>query len=214
MSARRVLGTAVVVLAVAAALVLAATAYEVLSLGGSLTRVVKELRGRPVPPVHPGSPRAPRDAGPGAGREVSGSGTWETQVSFTLLEEDLAGVLRRRDRWLAGALAVTRDVSCRLDDGHVTLETRNAVRALGLPIANYAGFSDWGLTLLPGGVGIRLHALRLAGVEVPGAAWLVRRFGPSQDGWIVVRTGGRHRVDRVEVDDGKLSVSGTLRGRG
>jgi hypothetical protein len=67
---------------------------------------------------------------------------------------------------------------------------------------------------LPGGVGVRLHALRLAGVEVPGSSWLIRRFGPSQDGWTVVRTGARHRVDRVEIDDGKLSVSGTLRGRG
>jgi hypothetical protein len=211
----RLLRAAVAVLAVAAALlVLSASAYEVLSLGGSLTRVVKELRGRPLPSVRPGGLRAPRDAGPGPGRDAPGTGPRETQVSFTLREDDLGAVLRRRDRWLAGALAVTRDVSCRLDDGHVTLETRNAVRLLGLPIASYTGFSDWGLTLRPGGVGVRLHALRLAGVGVPGASWLVRRFGPSQDGWTVVRTGARHRVDRVEVDDGKLSVSGTVRGRG
>jgi hypothetical protein len=210
----RFVRAAVAVLAVAAALVLSAAAYEVLSLGGSLTRVVKELRGRPLPSVRLGEPRAPRDAGPGPGRDVPGSGPREAQVSFTLREDDLGAVLRRRDRWLAGALAVSRDVSCRLDDGHVTLETRNAVRLLGLPIASYSGFSDWGLTLRPGGLGVRLHALRLAGIGVPGASWLVRRFGPSQDGWTVVPTGARHRVDRLEVDDGKLSVSGTVRGRG
>jgi hypothetical protein len=204
----RLLRAAVAVLAVGAALVLSAASYEVLSLGGSLMRVVKELRGRPGPPVRLGEPRPPRDAGPGP------SGARETQVSFTLREDDLAAVLRRRDRWLAGAVTVTRDVSCRLDDGHVTLETRNAVGLLGLPIATYSGFSDWGLTLLPAGVGVRLHGLRLAGVGMPGASWLVRRFGPSQDGWTVVRTGGRSRVDRLDVNDGKLSVSGTVRGRG
>jgi hypothetical protein len=194
---------------VGAALVLSAASYEVLSLGGSLMRVVSELRGRPVPSVRLGEPRAPRDAG-----QAPPSLTRETQVSFTLREDDLAAVLRRRDRWLAGALAVAREVACRLDDGHVTLETRNVVRLLGVPIASYSGFSDWGLTLLPGGVGVRLHGLRLAGVEMPGASWLVRRFGPSQDGWTVVQTGARNRVDRLDVDNGKLSVSGTVRGRG
>jgi hypothetical protein len=206
----RLLRIAVALLLVGVALVLAAASYEVLSLGGSLMRIVRELRGRPVPSVRVTEPRAPRGGSPGPGDAL----TRETQVSFTLREDDLAAVLRRRDRWLAGAVAVARDVSCRLDDGRVTLETRNAVRLLGLPVASYSGFSDWGLTLLPGGVGVRLHALRLAGVEVPGATWLIRRFGPSQDGWTVVRTGARHRVDRVEIDDGKLSVSGTLRGRG
>jgi hypothetical protein len=207
----RVLRVAVAVLVVGAALVLSAVSYEVLSLGGSLMRVVRDLRGRPVPSVRLGEPRAPRDAAPGPGRDAPGR---ETQVSFTLREDDLAGVLRRRDRWLAGAVTVARDVTCRLDDGHVALETRNAVRIFGLPIASYSGFSDWGLTLLPAGVGVRLHGLRLAGVGMPGASWLVRRFGPSQDGWTVVRTGGRSRVDRLDVDDGKLSVSGTVRGRG
>jgi hypothetical protein len=206
----RLLRVAAGVLALGVALVLAAASYEVLSLGGSLMRVVKELRGRPGPAIRLGEPRAPRIASPKPGDTL----TRETQVSFTLREDDLAAVLRRGDRWLAGAVAVARDVSCRLDDGHVTLETRNVVRLLGLPVASYAGFTDWGLTLLSGGVGVRLHALRLAGVEMPGASWLVRRFGPSQDGWTVVRTGERHRVDRVEIDDGKLSVSGILRGRG
>lgn len=206
----RLLRIAAAVLLVGAALVIAAASYEVLSLGGSLMRVVRELRGRPVPSARVAEPRAPRGASPGPGDTL----TRETQVSFTLREDDLAAVLRRRDRWLAGAVAVARDVSCRLDDGRVTLETRNAIRLLGLPVASYSGFSDWGLTRLPGGVGVRLHALRLAGVEVPGSSWLIRRFGPSQDGWTVVRTGARHRVDRVEIDDGKLSVSGTLRGRG
>jgi hypothetical protein len=210
----RLLRAAVAVLAVLAILAFAAVAYEVLSLGGSLTRVVKELRGRPLPSVRPGGPGAPRDAGPAPERGGAGGGPHETQVSFTLLEEDLGAVLRRRDRRLAGALAVDRDVACRLDDGHVTLETRNVVRILGLPVASYAGFSDWGLTLRPGGVGVRLHALRLAGVEVPGASWLVRRLGPSEDGWTVVRTGSRNRVDRLLLDDGKLSVSGTVRSRG
>jgi hypothetical protein len=192
------------------ALVLAAASYEVLSLGGSLMRVVRELRGRPVPSVRLAEPRPPRSASPGPGDAL----TRETQVSFTLREDDLAAVLRRRDRWLGGAVAVARDVSCRLDDGHVALETRNTVQLLGLPVASYSGFSDWGLMLLPVGVGVRLHALRLAGVEVPGTSWLVRRFGPSQDGWTVVPTSARHRVDRVEISDGKLSVSGTVRGRG
>jgi hypothetical protein len=210
----RALRVAAAVLVVAVALVLAAASYEVLSLGGSLTRVVKELRGRPVPSPRPGQPRAPRDAAPASPGDASGAGTRETQVSFTLREDDLGAVLRRRDRWLAGALAVSRDVTCRLDDGHVALETLNTVRLLSLPVASYSGFSDWGLSLRPGGVGVRLHALRLAGVEVPGASWLVRRFGPSQDGWTVVSTGARSRVDRLDVDDGRLSVTGTVRGRG
>jgi hypothetical protein len=207
----RLLRAAVAVVVVGAALVLSAASYEVLSLGGSLMRVVRELRGRPVPSVRLGEPRAPRDAAPGPGRDAPGR---ETQVSFTLREDDLAAVLRRRDRWLAGAVTVARDVTCRLDDGRVALETRNALRILGLPIATYSGFTDWELTLLPAGVGVRLHGLRLAGIGMPGASWLVRRFGPSQDGWTVVQTGGRSRVDRLDVDDGKLSVSGTVRGRG
>jgi hypothetical protein len=206
----RLLRVGAAVLVLGAALVIAAASYEVLSLGGSLMRVVKELRGRPAPSVRVAEPAAPRAASPGPAETLPR----ETHVSFTLREDDLAAVLRRRDRWLAGAVVVARDVSCRLDDGRVALETRNVVRLLGMPVASYSGFSDWGLTLLPGGVGVRLHALRLAGAEVPGAGWLVRRFGPSRDGWTVVPMGARRRVDRVEIDDGKLSVSGTLRGRG
>ncbi|MGH7267388.1 MAG: hypothetical protein ACREMB_21415, partial [Candidatus Rokuibacteriota bacterium] len=65
----------------------------------------------------------------------------------------------------------------------------------------------------PRGVGVRLDALRLAGVPVPGAPWLLRRLGPREGGWTVVPTGARRRVERVDVDDGKLSVSGTVRER-
>lgn len=205
---------AAITLAVAAALVLSAASYEVLSLGASLTRVVKELRGSPVPSARPGRLPAPRDSGSPPDPGGAASETRQASVSFTLGEDELSRVLRRHDRWLAGVLTLTREVSCRLDDGHVAIDTRNTVRLLGLTIGSYPGFSDWGLTPLPRGLGVRLNALRLAGVAMPGASWLVRRFGPSQDGWIVVPTGSRHRVERVEVHDGKLRVSGTVRGRG
>lgn len=201
-------------LAVAAVLVLSAVSYEVLSLGASLTGVVKELRVSPLPSALSGRLPARRDSGPRSAPGVAASRTREVSVTFTLSENDLSRLLSRHDDdWLGGVLTLTREVSCRLDKGHVALGTRNSVRLVGLAVGSYPGFSDWSLTPLPGGVGVRLNALRLLGVAVPGASWLVRRFGPSQDGWVVVTTGSRYRVDRIEVEDGKLSVSGTVRGR-
>jgi len=209
---RRLLSLAVAAAVVAAGLALAAVAYEVLGLGASLTRVVRELRGAPAADAGR-APRGPRPAGPAAAGEAGGPSR-EAEVSFTLDEADLGRVLARRDRWLGGALAVSRAAACRVEDGHVAVATRNEVRLLGLPVARYPGFSDWALTLRPRGVGVRLDALRVAGVPVPGAGWLLARLGPREDGWVVVATGPRHRVDRLRVDDGKLSVSGTVRARG
>ncbi|MBI4011557.1 MAG: hypothetical protein HY359_04550 [Candidatus Rokubacteria bacterium] len=198
----------------AAALLLSAVNYEVLGLGASLTRVVRDLRGAPPLSARPARPEAPGASRPAPEPRAAGSGAREARVSFTLRDDELSRVLRRRDRWLGGVLAVARDASCRLDNGHVAIDTRNEVRLFGLPVARYPGFSDWALTTLPGGVGLRLHAVRLAGLPVPGVSWLLVRFGPSEGGWVVVRTGTRTQVDRVEVGGGRLTVAGTIRGRG
>jgi hypothetical protein len=88
-----------------------------------------------------------------------------------------------------------------------------ACRLLGWPVASYPGFSDWSLAPLPDGLGVRLNDLRLAGIGVPGGLGLVRAVGRREDGWVVVPTGARHRVERIEVADGKLSVSGRVRNR-
>lgn len=196
-------------LLVAGALVLAAASYEVLGLGASLTRVV---RGTRVPPSLAAPPRVRepgRPAPPEAGPEAPGA----IQVSFTLTEADLDRLLRRRERWLGGAVTVTRGVSSRLTAGRVVLDTDNGIRVAGITVVRYPGASDWSLAPHPDGLAVRLNALRLFGVPVPGAAWLVRPFGRFEDGWVVVSTGGRHRLERIDVADGKLSVSGTVRGR-
>jgi hypothetical protein len=196
-------------LLVAGALVLATASYEVLGLGASLARVVREARVPPSLAAPPGSRERGGPSPPGAGPAAPGI----VEIRFTLTEADLARLLRRRERWLAGVLTVTRDVSARLTAGRVVLETDNRIRVGGVTVARYPGASDWSLAPHPDGLAVRLNALRLSGIRVPGAGWLVRPFGRPEDGWTVVSTGVRHRIERIDVADGKLSVSGTVRGR-
>jgi hypothetical protein len=195
--------------AIAAALVLAVAAYEVLSLGASLTRIVRDgragglasLRPRVTSPAVPEAPGAPRHEAP------------PTSVSFTVTEDDVSRMLRREDRLVGDVVVVDRDVVAHLVDGHVALETRNRVRLAGLLVASYGGLSDWSLTPRPRGLGLRLNELRLAGAPVPGAGWLIGRFGPRDGDWVVVPTGPRHQVERVDVADRRLSVSARVGGR-
>ncbi len=208
---RRILSTAIALFLVGAVLFLFAASYEVTSLGSSLTRTVKSFRA-PVP-LSARTDRAARAAparpdGPGVGRP---SHERETSISFTATEEDLGRVLRRQDAWVGGWLSHTRDASCRLAGGQILIETRNRLRLLGVTVVRYSGFSDWTLAALRDGLGVRLSELRVAGIPVPGSSWLLRRFGKSQDGWIVVRTGSRTTVDRIDVADGRLTVVGRLR---
>jgi hypothetical protein len=98
-------------------------------------------------------------------------------------------------------------------DGHVALETRNHVSVAGVPLASYGGLSDWSLAPRPRGLGLRLNELRLAGAPIPGANWLIGRFGPRDGDWVVVSTGPRHQVERVDVADWRLSVSARVGGR-
>jgi hypothetical protein len=196
--------------ATAAALVLAVAAYEVLSLGASLTRIVRDgrpgglasLRARAQPPAAPGAPEVPRREAP------------PTSVSFTVTEDEVSRMLRREDRLVGGVVVVDRDVLAHLVDGHVALETRNRVRLAGVLLASYGGLSDWSLTPRPRGLGLRLNELRLAGARLPGANWLIGRFGPRDGDWVVVPTGARHQVERVDVADRRLSVSARVGGRG
>jgi len=208
---RRLLVSAVVAGLLAVALVVAAAGYEVWGLGSSLTRLVRGSRGiaalaeppahaRPQPPTPPSHDAAPPETG-------------DTHVSFTVTQEDLGRVLGRRDAWLAGAIGVTREASVRVAEGHIAVETDNRVRLLGVPVARYAGATDWSLSPVPGGLGVQLHEVRLGGMVLPGAPGLARRLGRREDGWIVVPTGARHRLERIEAADGKLSVEGIVRGR-
>src|SRR5262249_21973029 len=158
-------------------------------------------RARPPPPAPP-----PADAPPAPE-------TGQTHVSFTVTQEDLGRLLGRRDAWLAGAIGVTREAAVRVAGGHIAVETDNRVRLLGVPVARYAGATDWSLSPVPGRLGVQLHEVRRGGRALPGAPELARRLGRREDGWIVVPTGARHRLERIEAADGKLSVEGTVRGR-
>jgi len=210
---RRLVVVALLVALVAGLLVLAAAGYEAWSLGASLARLVKDPRGAHAPSGPTGREVVPRQPGSrSAPAEPAAESTYAT-VSFTLTQEDLGRLLGRRDGWLGGALTVTRVVTCRLAAGRIALETDNRLRLLGLTIAGYPGYSDWSLSPVQSGLGVRLNELRLLGVAIPGASRLVQRLGRREDGWVVVPTGSRNRLERVEAADGKLSVSGTVRGR-
>jgi hypothetical protein len=208
---RRLLGASLAIGALGAALFLWAASNEVTSLGSSLTRMARDLRlsaggpsrsGRPAG-VESARPRAPGAEAPGERRYM--------EVSFTATEDDLGRVLGRDEAWLGGWLTQTREVSCRLTEGHILIDSRTRIRVLGVPIAAYAGASSWGLAARPDGVGVRLGDLGVSGIAVPGAPWLLRRLGKVEEGWVVVRTGSRAVVDRIEVAGGKLTVAGRLR---
>jgi hypothetical protein len=205
---RRWLGVGGLLL-IAAGLVLSAASYEVLSLGDSLTRIVKNRT--------PQAPRARRSAGrdaataPRPAPDVPPGAS--ASVSFTVTEDDLSRLLRRDDQWLAGIVTVNREVACRLADGHIAIDTRNRIRLAGLTVASYAGFSDWSLAPRSRGFGVRLNDLRLAGTPVVGGSWLVRRFGRPDGDWVLVPTGDRYRVNSLDVAGGNLTVSATVRGR-
>jgi hypothetical protein len=207
---RKLVTVTFLVALVASVLVLAAASYEAWSLGTSLARLVRDPRGDRVLAGSTSREATPRDPGPPA---EPGDEAPHATVSFTVSEEDLGRMLGRRDGWLGGALAVTRVVSCRLAEGHIALETDNRLRLLGLTIAGYRGSSDWSLSPVQSGVGVRLNELRLFGVAMPGASRLVQGLGRREGEWVVVPIGRRHRIERIEAADGKLNVSGTVRGR-
>jgi hypothetical protein len=210
---RKLLVVAVLAVLVVGVLALAAAGYEAWTLGASLARLVKDPRGPRVLTGSTRRERAPRGGGSeSAPAEPATEPTYAT-VSFTVTQEDLGRFLGRRDRWLAGALSVTRVVSCRLAGGRIALATDNRLQLLGLTIAGYPGASDWSLRPVQSGLGVRLNELRLLGIAIPGASRLVQRLGRQEDGWIVVSTGSRNRIERIEAADGRLSVSGTVRGR-
>jgi hypothetical protein len=206
----RRLAAAVAVLALAAGgLFVAAAVYEVTSIGSRLTGRIGRLEG-PLPrglsharpaPAAPGSPAAPALAEPAF-----------TSVRVTLTEADVGDLLRRSETSLGGAVTRAREVAVRLGDGQVILASRNRVAVLGIPLADYGGHSAWALAALPGGVGVALRELRVAGLPVPGAAALLRRLsGRSRDGWVVVPTGPRRVVERIDITPGRLTVSGRAR---
>ena len=209
----RKLAAVIVHVALAASLlVVTAAGHEAWSLGASLTRLVRDPRGARTLAGSAAREATPQDSGPpSAPAEPAGEAPHAT-VSFTVSQEDLGRMLGRRDRWLGGALVVTRVVACRLAEGRIALETDNRLRLLGLTIAGYPGYSDWSLTPVQSGVGVRLNELRLFGVRMPGASRLVGRLGRREGEWVVVPTGPRHQVERIEAADAKLSVSGTVRG--
>ncbi len=209
---KRVTGAVVTMVLLGAGVFLAAASYEVTSLGSSLARMVRDLRVAPSPPTATDRRLAPeRDRPPAQG--TSGEARY-TSLSFTATEEDLGRTLHRRDVRLAGGLTQTRDASCRLTVGHIAIESRNRLWLLGLPVASYAGFSDWTLAVRPAGVGVKLGQLRVGGIPVPGASWLLRRLGTGEGEWVVLPTGSRAIVDRIEVADGKLTVVGRFRRTG
>ena len=198
-------------LASAVAFLLAA-GYEVSSLGAGVTRIVRNPGG-PIPlGPRPARGSRPSPAGPEATARPPGEGG-STRVSFTATEGDLGRLLRRPDLRVGGWLGLTRDVACRLPGDRIVIETRNRLELLGVTVAGYSGVSGWTLAALPDGVGVKLTGLRIAGVPVPGASWLLRRLGRQQDGWVVVRPGSRATIERIELADGTLTVVGTLRRR-
>jgi len=208
---KRIVAVVVVTGTLAAALLVLAAGYEVTSLGSSLTRMARDLRLSAGAP-----PRSDRPAGAGAARpgapggEAPGAGHY-MEVSFTATEDDLGRVLGRHEARLGGWLTQTREVTCRLVEGQIRIDSRNQVRLLGVPIAVYAGASSWGLAVRPDGVGVRLNDLRVTGIAVPGAPWVLRRLGKVEEGWVVVHTGSRTVVDRIEVAGGRLTVAGRVR---
>ncbi len=209
---RRLRATVFALALASAVAFLLAAGYEVSSLGAGLTRIVRNPRGPTPLGLRPNRKPHPPTAGPEAGGRPPGEGG-STSISFTATEGDLGRALRSPDIRVGGWLTLTRDVACRLTGDRILIETRNGLGLFGVTVASYSGFSGWALAALRDGVGVKLTGLRIAGVPVPGASWLLRRLGRQQDGWVVVRPGSRATIERIEVADGKLTVVGTLRRR-
>jgi hypothetical protein len=207
---KRLVATLAVLALAAAVLFVAAAVYEVTSIGSRLTGRIGRLEG-PLP--HGLSRSRPAPAGPGA--PPAGPTIAEpvfTSVRVTLTEADVGDLLRRSATSLGGALTRAREVAVRLGEGQAILASRNRVAVLGIPLADYGGHSAWALAALPDGVGVALRELRVAGLPVPGAAVLLRRLsGRSRDGWVVVPTGPRRIVERIDITPGRLTVSGRAR---
>jgi hypothetical protein len=205
---KRLAAALAVLMILGVGLFLAAAAHEVASLGKRLTGRIGRLEG-PVSRAWPGA-RAGAPALPPSG--PAGAESPFTTVRITLRAEDLGDLLRQSSRSLGGALARTRDVQVRLGEGRVVVDSRNRLVVLGVPVADYGGHSEWALAALPDGVGVALEDLRVAGLPVPGAtAWLRSLSGRRRDGWVVVPTGPRRVIERIDIAPGRLTVSGRVR---
>jgi len=211
---KRLLAALVVMALAAGLLFVLAAAYEVESLTTALGRTVRGPGGGPA------GPRVAATSAPKRVESDPDGGAREKVVRFSLTEADLGRLLGRREEGLAGLLTRERAVVVRLTAGHVGITSANRLRLGGVPIARYAAGSDWSLAPRPEGLGLRLNELRVAGTAVPFAPWLLQRLsarlagpviGREEDGWVSVRIPRRHAVDRIEVAEGRLTVSARIR---
>jgi hypothetical protein len=207
---RRLVLVGLAVLLVLALGFAAAAIYEVASLGQRLGATIGRLE--PPPVGRPSAPAGPPPPGPRATpAPPAEDGAW-THVQFTVTAEDLGRLLSRSDARLGGAMARERSVEAHLADGHIVLTTRNRFALGGLTLAAYGGYSDWRVAVLDRAVGVALADLRVAGLPVPFAGAMVRALSRrSGGGWIVVPTGRRGVLERLEMRDDRLMVAGRVR---
>lgn len=188
-----------------------AAGYEVDSLKSSLTKTVKYFRGAAALSL----PSGIKSDKPSAKEESESEGTKEDtykNVSFSLTEDNLNRMLSRQRVFLNGSLIWQREASSRLADGNITVNTSNTLQAFGVKILQYPGFSDWTLAMQEEGIGIKLNDLRILNLPFPFSTWLFSRvLGRAKDDWVYLRIPARQVVEKVEIYNGKLMVSGKIR---
>jgi len=205
---KRFIATLLTLAVIVLALFILAAGYEVTSLKSNLTRMVKHFQGATTFSL----PSPAKEAAKPAENENKGSGEVKYRnVSFSVTEENLNRMLSRRRVGLHGALVWTREVSSQLSDGNISLNTVNTLRLSGIKAVEYSGFSDWSVGVLEEGVGVKLNRLEVVGVPFPYSSWLFSRLSrKTRDGWVYLRIPSRQVVEKVEVQDGKLMVSGKI----
>jgi hypothetical protein len=184
---------------------------EVNSLKSALTKTVRHFRGAAALSL----PSMVKSDKPSPKEEIEGEDFQKDKyknVSFSLTEENLNRMLSRQKVFLNGSLIWQREASSRLADGNITVNSFNTLHAFGVKILQYPGFSDWTLAVHEDGIGIKLNDLRIMNLPVPFSTWLFSLVsGRAKEDWVYLRIPARQIVEKVEIYDGKLMVSGKIR---
>lgn len=195
-----------------AVLFILAARYEVISLKTALTKMVKNFQGvsafsLPSPGKFDKASSKPTDNKSESSIQVN-----YKNVSFSITEESLNHILSEQKVLLNGFLIWQRNVSSRLSDGNISLNTVNTLRVIGTPIVRYPGSSNWTLGMQEERIGIKLNELKVVRIPFPFSqslfSWVLKG---SEDGWIRIRTPSGQIVEKIEMSNGKVLVSGKVR---
>lgn len=200
----------ILVILVSVLFVLAAS-YEVTSLKSALTRMVKHFQGASVlslPSLSKSGEMLTKSQENGS--KDSGE-TKSKNLSFSITEENLNQMLSQRKVILKKLMIWEREVSSRLLGGNITLNTVNTLYLFGIRAISYPGFSDWTLAKQEEGFSIKLNNLKVMKIPLPFSPWLLSQLSrKAKDGWVYLRIPSRQVVEKVEISNGKLLVSGKI----